>query len=57
MSISVPIGGADGPTAIFLLSGMLLRYIPLSIAAVIFGIGHIYVTNENAKSLKQHINT
>ena len=45
------------PTAIFLLSGILLRYIPLSIAAVIFGIGHIYVTNENAKSLKQHINT
>lgn len=45
------------PTAIFLLSGILLRYIPMSIAAVIFGIGHIYVTNENAKSLKQHINT
>lgn len=37
------------PTAIFLMCGITLGHILLIISGVIFGIGHIYVTNENAK--------
>ena len=37
------------PTVIFLLSGITLQHIWLIIAAVIFGIGHIYVTWHNTK--------
>jgi len=35
------------PTAIFLLSGITLRHTELIIAAVIFGVAHIYVTYKN----------
>lgn len=37
------------PTAIFLLSGITLRHYLLVLSAIIFGIGHIYVTYQNAK--------
>lgn len=37
------------PPIIFLLNGILLRHVLLIIAAVIFGVGHIYVTNKNAR--------
>lgn len=37
------------PTFIFLLSGITLQHILLIIAAVIFGVGHIYVTWQNVK--------
>lgn len=37
------------PTAIFLLSGITLRHYLLVISAVFFGIGHVYVTYQNAK--------
>ena len=37
------------PTAIFLLSGVTLRHYFLVISAIFFGIGHIYVTYQNAK--------
>ena len=37
------------PTLIFFLSGILLRHWLLAISAVIFGIGHIYVTYANNK--------
>ena len=37
------------PTIIFLLSGILLRHWLLVAAAVLFGIGHIYVTVQNNK--------
>ena len=37
------------PTLLFLLSGCTLRHIFLIITAIIFGIGHIYVTYVNAK--------
>lgn len=37
------------PTVIFLLSGITLRHYLLVISAIIFGIGHIYVTYQNAK--------
>lgn len=36
------------PTCIFLLSGLLLRHWLLVAFAVLFGIGHIYVTRRNA---------
>ena len=36
------------PTCIFLISGLLLRHWPLVCFAVVFGIGHIYVTQKNA---------
>ena len=36
------------PTCIFLLSGLLLRHWMLAAFAVLFGIGHIYVTEKNA---------
>ena len=35
------------PTAIFLLSGIVLQYWPLIVAAIVFGIAHIYVTSKN----------
>lgn len=35
------------PTAIFLISGLLLRHWLLFFAAVLFGSGHIYVTKQN----------
>jgi hypothetical protein len=35
------------PTCIFLLSGLLLHYWLLIISAIVFGIGHIYVTFQN----------
>lgn len=37
------------PTLIFLISGVLLRHWLLITSAVLFGIGHIYVTAENNK--------
>ncbi len=37
------------PTAIFLLSGITLRHYLLVISAIVFGIGHVYVTYQNAK--------
>lgn len=37
------------PTAIFLLSGITLRHYLLVTSAIVFGIGHIYVTYQNAK--------
>lgn len=37
------------PTVIFLLSGITLMHLRLIISAVIFGIGHIYITYINAK--------
>lgn len=37
------------PTLLFLLSGCTLRHILLIITAIIFGIGHIYVTYMNTK--------
>lgn len=37
------------PTAIFLLCGITLRHYLLVTSAVVFGIGHIYVTYQNAK--------
>lgn len=37
------------PTAIFLFSGITLRHYLLVISAIVFGIGHIYVTYQNAK--------
>lgn len=39
------------PTAIFLLSGITLRHYLLLLSAVIFGIGHVYVTYQNAKQI------
>ena len=36
------------PTCIFLLSGLVLRHWLLVAFAIIFGIGHIYVTRKNA---------
>ena len=36
------------PTCLFLLSGLLLRHWLLAASAVLFGIGHIYVTQVNA---------
>ena len=66
MSYSI-IGGADGPTSIFvagkkmwksmalaiiptllfLVGGITMRNIPAIVLAVVFGIGHIYVTYKN----------
>lgn len=37
------------PTLIFLISGVLLRHWLLVVAAVLFGIGHIYITVQNHK--------
>lgn len=37
------------PTAIFLLSGLTLKHYFLVISAIVFGIGHLYVTYQNAK--------
>ena len=37
------------PTLLFLLSGCTLRHILLIITAIVFGMGHIYVTYINAK--------
>lgn len=37
------------PTVIFLLSGITLRHYFLVVSAIVFGIGHIYVTYQNAK--------
>ncbi|MFA9464169.1 MAG: hypothetical protein ACERKN_07720 [Velocimicrobium sp.] len=37
------------PIAIFLLNGITLRHYLLVISAIIFGIGHVYVTYQNAK--------
>lgn len=38
------------PTMIFFISGVTLLHIPLIICAVIFGVGHIYVTYKNTKA-------
>ena len=35
------------PTLIFLISGITLRHIPLVICAIVFGVGHIYVTTSS----------
>ncbi len=37
------------PTCIFLLSGLLLRHWLLAAFALLFGVGHIYVTMKNAE--------
>ncbi len=37
------------PTCVFLLSGLTLRHWLLVLSAVLFGIGHIYVTLKNAQ--------
>lgn len=37
------------PTCIFLLCGITLQHVLLVISAVIFGVGHIYVTYRNVK--------
>ena len=37
------------PAAVFLLSGTVLRHWLLVIAAVIFAVSHIYITNQNTK--------
>ncbi len=37
------------PTAIFLICGITLRHYLLVISAILFGIGHVYVTYQNAK--------
>ena len=37
------------PACIFLMSGLLLRHWLLVVSAVLFGIGHIYVTRKNAE--------
>ena len=39
------------PTCIFLISGLLLRHWLLAGFAVLFGIGHIYVTQKNVRSI------
>lgn len=39
---------AATPTCIFLLSGLMLQHWLLAAAAVIFGVGHVYVTLKNA---------
>ena len=41
------------PTVLFLMSGIALRHILLIIMAVIFGIGHIYVTKANMTTEEQ----
>ena len=41
------------PTVLFLISGIALRHILLIIMAVIFGIGHIYVTKANMTTEEQ----
>lgn len=46
-SIGLGIWLAVIPTGIFLLSGLLLRHWLLASAAVVFGIGHIFVTYRN----------
>ena len=37
------------PTCIFLLSGLTLQHWTLVVAAVLFGIGHIFITHQNNK--------
>ncbi|MBR5064962.1 MAG: hypothetical protein IKX09_01785 [Oscillospiraceae bacterium] len=37
------------PACIFLMSGLLLRHWLLVVSAVLFGVGHIYVTRKNAE--------
>lgn len=37
------------PSLVFLLSGILLRHLPLVCFAVLFAVGHIYVTKKNAE--------
>lgn len=37
------------PTGVFMLSGITLRHVLLSISSVVFGICHIYITCQNAK--------
>lgn len=39
------------PTLLFLLSGCTLRHVLLIVTAIIFGIGHIYVTYVNTKGV------
>lgn len=41
------------PTLIFLLNGITMRHYFLLLSAVIFGIGHLYVTYQNSISLEQ----
>lgn len=38
------------PTGTFLISGITLMHVFLIMSALIFGIGHIYVTYQNAKA-------
>lgn len=35
------------PSCLFLLSGITLGYVPLVVSAILFAIGHIYVTYRN----------
>lgn len=42
------------PTSIFLLSGITMRHYLLIIFGVVFGIGHIYVTNRNRVHFLSH---
>ena len=38
------------PTVLFLLGGITMRNIPAIILAVVFGVGHIYVTYKNQEN-------
>lgn len=48
-SVKTAMALAVVPVCIFLLSGLLLRHWLLSASAVLFGVGHIYVTKVNQK--------
>lgn len=41
------------PAAMFLLSGIIMRHIPLIASAVVFGVGHIYVTYQRTAPIKK----
>ena len=43
------------PVCIFLLSGLLLRHWLLVGSAILFGIGHIYVTHKNVNNIKNRV--
>ena len=40
---------AIAPILIFLLSGLTLRHYLLTVSALVFGVGHIYITYQNSK--------
>lgn len=42
------------PVCMFLFSGIIMRYVPLIASAVVFGIGHIYVTCRTAAPVKEN---